>query len=86
MGCYVFSGELQKKGWAAARTLTNYRISLIPSGNKTFRPMRRLQFPLRLCFAMTIHKSPGQTLTAAGPPLEDASFSHGQLYIGCSKV
>ena len=39
----------------------------------------RLQFLVRLCFAMTINKSQGQSLT-------DPVFSHRQLYVGLSRV
>ena len=47
---------------------------------------RRLQFPVRLSFAMTINKSQGQTLKLAGLDLTLPCFSHGQLYVGCSRV
>lgn len=47
---------------------------------------KRLQFPARLAFAITINKSQGQTLSVAGLNLEDPCFSHGQLYVGCSRV
>ena len=46
----------------------------------------RLQFPLRLCFAITINKSQGQTMKVAGINLESHCFSHGQLYVACSRV
>jgi hypothetical protein len=60
------------------------RIPLIPSDVPI--PFKRLQFPVRLSFAMTINKSQGQTLNVAGLQLEDSCFSHGQLYVGCSRV
>ena len=47
---------------------------------------KRLQYPIRLSFAMTINKSQGQTLKAVGLNLKEAVFSHGQLYVGCSRV
>src|SRR5699024_12115925 len=43
-------------------------------------------FPLRLSFAMTINKSQGQTLEKVGLQLEYPVFSHGQLYVGMSRV
>lgn len=47
---------------------------------------KRLQFPVRLAFAITINKSQGQTLNVAGLNLQHSCFSHGQLYVGCSRV
>ena len=46
----------------------------------------RLQFPVRPAFAMTINKAQGQTLQQCGIQLEDPCFSHGQLYVACSRV
>ncbi|XP_050063152.1 ATP-dependent DNA helicase pif1-like [Aphis gossypii] len=47
---------------------------------------KRLQFPVRLAFAMTINKSQGQSLSVCGINLENPCFSHGQLYVACSRV
>ena len=47
---------------------------------------KKLQFPVRLSFAMTINKSQGQTLKIAGLDLSYPCFSHGQLYVSCSRV
>lgn len=60
------------------------RIPMIP--NDTPFPFKRLQFPLRLAFAMTINKSQGQSLQICGLDLDNNCFSHGQLYVGCSRV
>ena len=60
------------------------KIPLIPS-NLPFQ-FRRLQIPIRLCFAMTINKSQGQTLAVAGLDLSENCFSHGQLYVAASRV
>lgn len=47
---------------------------------------KRLQFPIRLAYAMTINKSQGQSLNVCGINLEHQCFSHGQLYVACSRV
>ncbi|XP_064120169.1 uncharacterized protein LOC135224776 [Macrobrachium nipponense] len=49
-------------------------------------PFKCLQFQVRLAFAMTINKAQGQSLRVAGINLEQPCFSHGQLYVACSRV
>jgi ATP-dependent DNA helicase PIF1 len=60
------------------------RIPLI-SNDMPFN-FKRLQFPVRLAFAMSINKSQGQSLSVCGINLENSCFSHGQLYVACSRV
>ena len=47
---------------------------------------QRLQFPVKLAFAMTINKSQGQTFNRASVWLEKSVFTHGQLYVAASRV
>ncbi|XP_055910780.1 ATP-dependent DNA helicase PIF6-like [Eupeodes corollae] len=47
---------------------------------------KRVQFPVKFSFAVTINKAQGQTLQVAEVHLENPSFSHGQLYVACSRV
>ncbi|CAG4984962.1 unnamed protein product [Colias eurytheme] len=60
------------------------RIPLIPH-NFPFQ-FKRVQFPVSVCFAMTINKSQGQTLRVGGVDLRTSCFSHGQLYVACSRI
>ena len=60
------------------------RIPMIPCDSTI--PFKRLQFPIRLAFAMSINKSQGQTMSICCLDLENPCFSHGQLYVACSRV
>ena len=48
-------------------------------------PLKRLQFLVRLAFAMTINKSQGQSVEYVGINLQTSVFSHGQLYVAFSR-
>jgi len=46
---------------------------------------RRVQFPVRSAFAITINKSQRATLEFVGIYLNDPVFSHGQLFFMCQE-
>jgi ATP-dependent DNA helicase PIF1 len=71
-------------GQAAGEHVFIPRIPLISS--EMGFDFKRIQYPLKLCFAMSINKAQGQSLKYAGLHLETTCFSHGQLYVGCSRV
>ena len=48
--------------------------------------LERKQFPIRLCFAMTVNKSQGQSFQIIGIDLRTPVFCHGQLYVALSRV
>ena len=48
---------------------------------------KRCQFPVRVCFAMTINKAQGQSISGKlGLDLSYGCFSHGQLYVAISRA
>nr|KAJ0188926.1 hypothetical protein LSAT_V11C900458960 [Lactuca sativa] len=62
------------------------RMSLTPSDKRIPFTFQRRQFPLAVCFAMTINKSQGQSLSNVGLFLRQPVFTHGQLYVALSRV
>jgi hypothetical protein len=48
--------------------------------------VRRRQFPIRLAFASTVHKSQGRTLSRVVVDLRSAFFTPGQLYVALSRT
>jgi len=53
------------------------RIRLSSNAETLPVPLKRLQFPVRLAFAMTINKSQGQLVEHVGINLQISAFSHG---------
>ena len=81
--CHLIEGTILT-GCAKGRDVFTPPIPPIP----THLPFdfKRIQFPVRLAFAMSINKVQGQSLKIAGIHLQNRCFSHGQLYVACSRV
>lgn len=60
------------------------RIPTIPT-DVPFK-YKRLQFPIKLAFAITINRCQGQTLKIIGIDLQENVFTHGQLYVALSRT
>ena len=70
----------------SGKTILIPRIKLISTDIDRPFLLRRLQFPVALCFAMTINKSQGQTFEVVGVDLRHPVFGHGQLYVALSRA
>ena len=77
---------LQCRVVGSGRVVLIPRITFIPKPTEYPFEWQRRQFPVRSAFAMTINKSQGQTLKYAGIWLRGQVFTHGQLYVACSRV
>jgi len=75
--CRIISKDRRFKG----KVVLIPRIRLSPNADKLSMPLKRLQFPVRLVFAITINKSQGQSVEHVGINLQTLVFSHKQLYV-----
>jgi len=79
--CRIISKDRRFKG----KVVLIPRIRLLPNAKTLPVPLKRLQFPVRLAFAMTINKSQGQSVEYVGINLQISVFSHRQLYVVFSR-
>jgi len=62
------------------------RICCRSSEDGSFVEFDCKQFPIRVCFAITINKSQGQSLGRVGVYLNPEVFAYGQLYVSFSRT
>jgi len=82
---HVIEAQIVSGAFAGRRVFIP-RIELTPSDSGLPFTLRRRQFPVRLCYCMTINKAQSQTLECVGLHLPTPAFSHGQLYVGLSRA
>ncbi|SAM02961.1 hypothetical protein [Absidia glauca] len=78
--------SIKVKTFAGNREFLIPRINFTSSESELPFTLRRRQLPVRPAFAMTIHKSQGQTLNHVGVYLNQSVFTRGQLYVALSRA
>nr|GEU55007.1 hypothetical protein [Tanacetum cinerariifolium] len=85
LGEHVIEAQIMT-GTNVRHTTIIPRLKLSPSHKRLPLKINRRQFPLAVCFAMTINKSQGQSLSNVVIFLPNPVFTHGQFYVVVSRV
>ena len=79
--CRIISKDRRFRG----KVVLIPRIRLLPNAETLPMPLKRLQFLVRLAFAMIINKSQEQSVEHVGINLQTSVFSHRQLCVVFSR-
>lgn len=78
--CQTFDGSAKEVG------IPRIKVNIRSQDSGLEFDFTRLQFPLKPAFAMTIHKSQGQTVGRLGIFMRTSVFAHGALYVALSRA
>ncbi|CEG85021.1 hypothetical protein RMATCC62417_18756 [Rhizopus microsporus] len=84
IGQYMLRVRLANKPDAPIELIPRFTLSTLESDMPFM--LTKKQFPVKLCFTMTINKSQGQSLKYVGVDLRRPPFMHGQLYVALSRA